>query len=975
MFFEENQIYYGFRYVEVQQVEEINSTAHLFVHDKSGARLLFLENDDDNRVFAITFRTPPEDSTGLPHILEHSVLCGSRKYPVKEPFVELAKGSLNTFLNAFTFSDKTVYPVASRNEQDFRNLMDVYLDAVFYPNIEQYPEILQQEGWHYHIESKEDEITYKGVVYNEMKGAFSKPESILFRKIQETLFPDTPYRYESGGDPEFIPNLTQEQFVAYHKKYYHPSNSYIYLYGQMDIEDTLKFLDEEYLRHFDRIDPGSEIPLQAPFEKPVEVVIEYPIAQNEKEEDKTFFSMNFAVGNNIDAELSLAFTILEYMLLETPGAPLKRALIEANLGNDVFGAYDNSIQQPTFSVVVKNSNENKKEQFEEIVFSTLKKLVQEGIDKKSVEAAINRIEFDLREGDTRSYPKGLIYAINVMNSWLYDASPLLHLKYEPLLANIKQALTTNYFERLIEEHLLNNPHRSLLIVRPKKGLAEEKEEEVRQKLAQYKASLSDEEINKLVEQTKRLIERQNSPDDPKALESIPLLELKDIEKKAEQLPLEKTEIAGVPVLKHPMFTNGIAYVNLYFDTTAVPQEDLPYIGLLTGILSSVSTQQYSYEQLSNEIDLNTGGFSLNPETFADRHDDSSYQPKLVIKSKALIDKLPKLFHLLDQITMHTRYDETKRIKEVLLEMKSRLEMRYFDAGHVVAASRLLSYFSPSSKYNDTIKGLSFYKFLAETLESYDAKSEEILTKIQHVASLIFQKENLLVSVTTDEKGIDAFIQALPDYVNQLGHDRLERHTYSFTYEPLNEGWLSSAKVQYVAKAYNFKKLGYSYSGSMQVLRTILNLDYFWNRIRVQGGAYGCIVGFERNGNVFFSSYRDPNIKETVQVYDRAYEYVKNFDASDREMTKYIIGTISRLDTPLTPSMKGERATAQYLTNLTQEEIQAERDQILRTTQEDIRAFAEMIKAVMDQNYICVLGNEGKIRQNKDLFHRLVDLFE
>lgn len=975
MSYKVNEQYHGFTLVEQQEVKEIHATAYVFVHEHSGARLLHLANDDDNRVFAVTFRTPPQDSTGLPHILEHSVLCGSRKYPVKEPFVELAKGSLNTFLNAFTFSDKTMYPVASRNEQDFRNLMDVYLDAVFYPHIEKHPEILQQEGWHYHLEAADEEITYKGVVYNEMKGAFSSPESILFRKIQESLFPQTPYGVESGGDPDVIPELTQEQFVQFHHTYYHPSNSYLYLYGKVDLDEQLQFLHEQYLQHFTRQEIDSAIPLQEPFTAPVEVVIDYPLTQNEKETDKTYFAMNFVVGTAHDAELALAFTILQYMLLETPAAPLKRALIEADIGKDVFGSFDHNILQPTFSVVVKNSNEEQKEKFADVVMTTLERLARDGIDKTTIESAINRIEFDLREGDTRSYPKGLIYAISSMNSWLYDASPLLYLEYESSLASIKKALTSTYFERLIREYLLGNTHRSLMTVRPQKGLAEAKEEEVRQKLAAYKASLSEADIAALVQQTHRLIERQNTPDTAEALESIPLLELNDIQRKAEALPLEKREATGVPVYAHPLFTNGIAYVHLYFDTSSVAQEDLPYIGLLAGMLGKVDTEHLTYEQLSNEIDLYTGGFAYSTEAFADRMNERQFLPKMVIKTKALVDKLPKLFELVTEVLMHSRFHDRKRIKEVLLELKSRMEMRFYDAGHVVAASRLLSYFSPVSKYNDTIKGLSFYKFVATCIDKLEADADMLGAKLAQVAKHIFRKENLLVSYTATEDDWKALQQSLPILATMLGEEQLPSAVYEWDFGPKNEGLLSSAKVQYVAKAYNFRRLGHSYTGTLQVLRTILSLDYLWNRVRVQGGAYGCLAGFERNGNVYFSSYRDPNLRETLQVYDEAVAYVQSFAAHERELTKYIIGTISRLDIPLTPSMKGERATLYALTNLTQDEIQQEREEILATDAAAIRACAPLLAATMAQNYVCTLGNEDKLQQNKHIFATLVHLFE
>ncbi|MCJ7687989.1 MAG: insulinase family protein, partial [Clostridiaceae bacterium] len=544
-------IYHGFKLIQEKKIEELNSVTRLFKHEKSGARLLHLENDDDNKVFSIGFRTPPKSSNGLPHILEHSVLCGSKKFPTKEPFVELIKGSLNTFLNAMTFSDKTIYPLASKNEKDFFNLMDVYLDAVFYPNLYSQPEILMQEGWHYELENKEDKLNYKGVVYNEMKGAFSSPEGTLMRKIQESLFPDTSYGVESGGDPESIPDLSQEEFIGFHKKYYHPSNSYIFLYGDGDIDKQLKFISEEYLNHFDETFVDSAIMLQKPFSSMKEDVVDYPISADDDESGKTYLSMNFVSGDNINnPELHLAFEILEYLLLESAAAPLKKVLVEAELGKDVFGSFDNSILQPVFSIVVKNSNESEKERFKEIVFEALRNIVKEGIDKKLIEACINITEFKLREADLGGFPKGLYYYITSMDSWLYDKDPTMHLEYESYLSKIKSALTTDYFEKLIEKYILNNTHSSMVILNGKKGLAEKKSKELEEKLARYKASLSELEIQKIIKGTKALKERQTTPDSDEALETIPLLERSDIETVVEHLPLKEREEHGVKVLSH-----------------------------------------------------------------------------------------------------------------------------------------------------------------------------------------------------------------------------------------------------------------------------------------------------------------------------------------------------------------------------------------------------------------------------------------
>jgi Zn-dependent M16 (insulinase) family peptidase len=967
-------LYNGFRLEEEDKIDEINSHARTFYHEKSGARLLYLESDDDNKVFSITFRTPPEDSTGVAHIVEHSVLCGSRKFPMREPFVELVKGSLNTYLNAMTFPDKTMYPVASRNSKDFRNLMDVYLDAVFYPNIYNYPETLMQEGWHYELEDKQGEITYKGVVYNEMKGVFSSPDAILEKRNFECLFPDTAYGVESGGDPESIPELTQDQFIDFHKKYYHPSNGYIFLYGDLDILDNLKFLDEEYLNNFDKIQVNSEITLQPTFAQKVEKVFEYSIAPNENVKDKTFISRNFVLGQAANSEICLAFQILEYLLLETPAAPLRNALIEAGLGKDVVGTFVKSILQPTFGVVITGTNEEDKAKFVQVMDKELKRLVAEGIDKILIEACINIFEFTLREANYGTRPKGLVYNIKCMDSWLYDVSPFIYLRYEEDLEKVKTALKTNYFEQLIEKYLLNNNHQALVTLRPQHGLAEEKDEEVRNQLAKYKASLSEIEINKLVEQTARLKKLQQTPDSPEALATIPLLTLQDIEKKAEELPLVEKKESGVPVLLHPLQTNAIAYVNMYFDTCNVPQQYLPYMYLLSEVLGKLSTQQYEYTELSNEININTGGIIFDVAVFTARTNDAEYLPKFIIKGKSLVEKLPQLLKLVEQMVAYSRFDNGKRMKELIQEIKSNWDMNLFRRGQQLATNRVLSYFSPIAQYNE-VGMLAFYDFVA-TLEKDFAKiSQEISKNLETVANYIFNKENLLVSVTVEEDNYSKFQEAFSDFHACLASTNEKPALYHFENQQQNEGLMTSGKVQYVVKGANFRKLGYSYHGSLKVLETILRYDYLWTRVRVQGGAYGGFARFERNGNMVLGSYRDPNLKETLTVYDETAQYLRNFSVDQREMTKYVIGTMSQLDTPLTPSQKGERATNNYIRNISQDMIQQERNEILATQQEHICKLADLMDDAMKKNYLCVLGNEQKIKENINIFQQVTNILK
>lgn len=964
---------HGFELVAEEQVPEINCLSKLYLHKKSGAKLFFLQTDDDNKVFSVSFRTPPTDSTGVPHILEHSVLCGSRKFPTREPFVELVKGSLNTFLNAMTFPDKTMYPVASRNDKDFRNLMDVYLDAVFYPNIAEVPEIMMQEGWHYDLENAQAALSYKGVVYNEMKGVFSSPDAVLERKIQETLFPDSPYGVESGGDPEFIPELSQKQFVAFHKKYYHPANSYIYLYGDMDIDAELKFIDEEYLSHFDRIDVDSAIIRQAPFAKTTERTFSYPISPNEKLPDKTFLSLNFVIGEATDAETTLAFEILDHLLLGTPAAPLKKALLEAGIGKDVFGQFNQSILQPVFTVGVRGANASQKDDFVKIVYQTLQQLCKNGLDKKLVEASVNIHEFQLREANFGNYPKGLIYNIKCMDSWLYDDSPLVHLAYEGALAKVKTALTSRYFEKLIKQQLLDNTHCAVVVVKPEQGLAEAKNKELGAKLAKYKATLTATEIDRIIKQTEQLKARQTTPDTPEQLASIPMLALSDISRETDELPLEEKQEGVTQVLFHSLFTNQIAYVNLYFDSAVVTQPLLPYLFLLDGILGKVSTENYTYSELSNEINIHTGGISSASVAFSEQADDRIFYPKFKIKSKALVAKLPELMGLLGEILGHSRFDDKQRLKDLIAELKSKFAAIILEKGQIITASRVLSYVSPVANFRE-IGYLSFYHFVADLDEHFDEKFKEIEANLRYVAERIFTKEGLIISLTTAAADYTAFTSSLPGLYQELATAQELPQSYEFCLGAKNEGLMTSSKVQYVAKGANYRRLGFTYHGGLRVLESIMRYEYLWNRIRVQGGAYGAFAQFERNGNMVYGSYRDPNLAETLHVYDEAAQYIADFHVSEREMTKYVIGTISGIDSPLTPSLKGERAAENYFQHITKQDIEQERREILDITEAQVRGLAPLVDACIKQNLVCVLGGEEKIQQSKSLFADLVPVF-
>lgn len=966
----ENETIHGFRLLKQQTVPEIDAKGYAFVHEKSGARLFFLENDDDNKVFSISFRTTPADDTGVAHIVEHSVLCGSRKYPLKEPFVELVKGSLNTFLNAMTFPDKTMYPVASRNDKDFQNLMDVYLDAVFYPVMKETPEIFQQEGWHYEIESAAEPLRYSGVVYNEMKGALSSPDDVLENKVMLSLYPDTTYGFESGGDPDAIPTLTYEGFCAFHSRYYHPSNSYIYLYGALDIEEKLAYLDREYLSAFDRIEPHSEIALQKPFSEMVRQEAAYSISEGEKESEKTFLALSWLVGEADDAEAMLVLEILQHALLQTEAAPLKKALMDAKIGKDVSSSFEDALRQPYMSLIITGSEAERADELCSLTEKELRRLIESGIDKTLLEASINRLEFKVREADFGTAPKGLVYNIKIMNSWLYDADPALYLYYEELFQKMREGLKGRYFEEVLEKRLLRNTHRSLVVLKPSKTLSAERDKALAEALEKKKQSFTSEEIEGIVEMNKRLKERQESPETPEALATIPLLALSDIRRDVEKLPLAEREIEGCKVLFSDVFTNKIAYINLCFDAQGVPQEHIPHLYLLTGLLDAVDTESHTYAELSNISNLHTGGISYENSAIARNGEPDSCLPLFRVRARAFVRKLPELFSFLAEILTESKFTDKKRLEELCGQYRAVLEARVMSASQRSMAARIASYLSPAGAYNEQAM-LSFYSFIADVTDHFDERFEELSRTLASLLPLVFTQGGLTIGATLSEDEYGAFVEEAQKFCRRLPQEKAKPQRYSFDVRAKNEGILSSSRVQYVGKAANFLRHGFSYTGSMDVLETILRYDYFWTKIRVQGGAYGAFTQISRVGTLFFSSYRDPNLKETLDVFDKTAEYLANFDVSDREMVKFIIGTISTLDMPLTPQLKGSVAQDRFFRQLTDADRQKARDEVLATRQEDIRALAAVVDACMKENILCVFGNEEKLKENAGLFGSLL----
>lgn len=965
----------SYEVLEKREIKDLNSMGYLCRHKKSGARIALLSNDDDNKVFYVGFRTPPADSTGVAHILEHSVLCGSKEFPIKDPFLELAKGSLNTFLNAMTYPDKTIYPVASCNDKDFQNLMHVYMDAVFYPNIYKEEKIFWQEGWHYEMEDEQDELTINGVVYNEMKGAFSSPDDVLDREILNSLYPDTAYSVESGGDPDVIPELSYEAFLDFHSKFYHPSNSYIYLYGDMDMAEKLEWLDKHYLSKFQQIQVDSAIGLQNPFSSAVEIRKEYPITDDESLENNTYLSYNTSFGTNLDKEMYVAFQVLDYALCSAPGAPLKEALISQGIGRDVYSLYENGIYQPFFSIVAKNANGEEKEQFISIIEGVLKEQAEKGVNRKFIEAGINYLEFKYREADFGSYPRGLMYGLQMLDSWNYDeAQPFIHIEANETFVLLRKRMDTDYYEQLIRKCLIENNHKTIVVVEPVKGLTAKRDKELKEKLAEYKAGLSQKEIKEIVDNTESLRVYQDAPNRPEDLDKIPVLKREDMTKEARGFINEERMVDNMPLLFHDVFTNDIGYVKLLFDIGHVPQELLPYVGLLKTVLGYIDTKNYTYGDLNNEVNIKTGGFSMAVNSYVNAKDSQEYRVLFEVKGKALYHRLKEALCLMEEMLLRSKLEDTVRLKEIIGESKSRMQENLTSSGHAAAALRALSYTSKTAAVAGAISGIPAYQLLEELDRTFEEKKEELVGKLRMLVKMIFRQDTLFVDFTGTEEGLQQLEGCIGQLKERLFTDKTNTNKMEISVSRRNEGFMTSGKVQYVCRAGNFVQKGLSYTGALRVLKVIMGYEYLWSNIRVKGGAYGCMSSFARSGDSYFVSYRDPNLEKTVEVYEKAAEYVEKFEADERTITQFIIGTLSELDMPFTPSAKGARSLGAYLTHLTVEDVQKERDEILHITQEDIRKLAGYIRAFMEDDCVCVVGNAENIEKNREMFHEIKPLF-
>ena len=975
MSFELGKNYSGFQLQQQESISELNSLALLFTHLKTGAEVLVMENDDDNKVFSATFKTPPSNDRGVAHILEHSVLCGSRKYPVKEPFLELLKGSLQTFLNAMTFPDKTMYPVASRNKKDFFNLMDVYLDAVFYPNITQ--ETFMQEGWHHELELPDQNISYKGVVFNEMKGVFSSPESILDRHLAHSLFPSTTYGFESGGDPEAITDLTYKEFKDFHNKHYHPSNSRIFFYGDGDTLEYLNFLDNEYLKDFNSIKIESAISAQRRFSKPKRKEIFYPVSKDESLDKKTFVVVGFKLDKSTNHEHCLAFSILSHLLLGTSASPLRKALLESELGSEVIGGgFDDNRFETTFAVGLKGTEASNEDKIIRLIFSTLKNLVDDGIETNMVKSAVNSIDFKLRESNFGGFPKGIVYNIQTLASWLYGSDPFMHLKYDKLMEKIKRKSNEKYFENLIYKYLLNNNHQSVMLAKPKPDLEKKKEAKVRKSMKTLKASMSQSDIKNLVQKTQELQAMQIKPDSPEALEKLPSLDIQDIAVESERFPMELKRESEPKILFHDLFTNNIAYVQIGFDALSIPLDKIPYLSLVGNLVLGMGTRKHSYMEISQLLGIHTGGLRSWHFTSAEVNDHKKILSHIFFSGKCLMGNTDHLFDIWEEVILEHDFNNPKRLIEIIKSSKASMEDSILSSGNHYVLSRLNSYQSIIGQYDELTDGISYYRFLEKLLDRAEKNIDEVAEEFKGITQNLFTKENIFVNITAPESDYKKIENRVVGLSQKLPSKKQSPAKLKFEIGPINEAFLTASSVQSVGKGINLFELGMEYSGRFDVLNAVLRTCFLWDRVRVQGGAYGSQSSFDSySGDYGLVSYRDPNLTETLDIYDQIGDYLDTLDISDKELTKILIGCVGRLDPPMTADRKGSISMVEYLTGKTYELKQKRRDELLSTRLGDIKSFAGLFRKIKESGNVCVLGNEEKIKKSKNSFDHLVKVFD
>lgn len=966
-------MYKGYKLIQEKHIKDVNSDCVLLEHEKTGAKVFLMKNDDDNKTFGIGFKTLPKDNTGICHIIEHSVLSGSRKFQTKEPFMDMVKISMATFLNALTFPDKTIYPVSSRNEKDFKNLMDVYMDAVFYPVMKKDRRIFMQEGWHYELENAEDELNIKGVVYNEMKGAYSVPETTLYYRVNNALCPDTVYAMESGGEPYEIPNLTYENFCDFHSKYYHPSNSYIYLYGDCDMEERLEFLDREYLSNFEKEKIDNFEGNQKPFENTKNVFDEYSVSKDEDTKNKTFLAYSSCFGESNGLKDGIIGKLLSEILVDMQGAYLKEALLKANICEDVSSISMESTKFSSFGVYVINSEREYLDKFKEIVENVLREVVKNGIGKEKLIAVLNRTEFSIREL-LNSTTAGVEYFFSIFDTWLYGGSPMDSLTFDEALSEIREDILNNrLLERVIEEKILNNNHKAFIVLSPSAGLNDKKDLAQKEWLKRYKDSLSQIQIEKIIENTKNLIEYQQTESTEEQKATIPKLKIEDIDKETLKIPNEVEKIEDITVLKHNIFTSGINYVDICFDLKHISKDEIVYLSLVENLLKSLDKKSMTYKDFSVETFLRCGGISTAITTLTNAKNREKFVPKFVVSVKFLGEKLKETVELLKVLLKETIFTDKSRIKEEVLAIKGELEQDVLGAGHMYGINRAKSYFSNKACYDERFKGLDYLKFIQDLAENFDDRIDNVIEKMEFVYNRMFKQNETIVNITTTEENFEEIKKAFVECVKEF--PRFEDISYDFTFERenLKEGIATSSDVNYVTFAGDLKKLGIEYSGSFSLLSKILSTTHMHNNIRAIGGAYGAGLSITRDSEMLMFSYRDPNLKSTKETFNSVGKYVSEMEITEEELESFKISLVKDFNPLLTPKHKGYTSMVMYITGSDEKELELYLGQLLNTKLKDLRELGKVIDEVLSQDGFVVVGNTNKIKENSKEFKNIVVL--
>lgn len=960
-----HKVYHGFCLLEQEQLPELHATGYLFEHEKSGARLCYIQSSDINKVFSIAFQTPPANDCGTPHILEHSVLCGSKKYEAKDPFNELAKGSLNTFLNAMTYADKTMYPIASCNETDFRNMMDVYLDAVFYPNIYQYKGIFLQEGWHYDTTS--DPIQTSGVVLNEMKGALADAESRLASLIARSIFGETTYGFESGGEPMAILDLSYEEFLAFHQKYYHPSNSYIYLYGDMDALSCMEHLNE-VLSHFTKTDDLPHIQLSK-IPKP-NAWIQGKFPSESESEDQAYFSCNFKVGHCTDVQQILAMQLVGYLLLETNASPLKNALRDAQICEEAEGYFDSSTLEMVYSIIAKKAKKENYKKFEKIINDTLYNICENGFEAELLSAGIKKLEFLLREEDYGSRPKGLVYLTRMMKRWLHGENPFDSLHFLHHFAELKEKIKKGYLQTFIRTYLLENSEKTWIVLTPDTQLQQKETVMMQEKIQQKLQALGDQKEIYLKQEAEILLQFQQKEDTPEVLAQIPLLRLDDISKQPQKIAYTQCHLAEIPYIHVPLQNNGIIYIQLLFHAEHLSEEQIPYAGLLTELYGKLDTSHTPFTQLAQKTDHIFGGLAFTNDIYSKNQKD--YNAFIAMNFKALMEDVSDAFAFAKEVFTSTKFDMIDNLKKIIQTAKLQGESYFQNRAHLTAIQRSRGAIASGAAIKEATSGIAYYEFLKQVEHQLQQDPDIVIQALQATAHSVLQQQNFTAIVgcsieekTKLEKQLFDFVKTLPIGKKQPAYQPL--------LAPRQEGFCIPSAVQYNVLSWDFANTKQKYHGSMQVLRTIITLEYLWNQIRVQGGAYGCGCNFQKNGGIYFYSYRDPNLKQTYQIYRELHQKIADFTADSREMTKYILGTINNFDQPKTNAEKMDYVAAMVFTGVTDETRQKERTEILETTQTQIREFAGFLEYLANTNNICTIGNKSKLQETSVLFTEIKNL--